>query len=290
MKAYPLLLISLPETDHPGGRSPVKERASRRSPRRRPPRRRSHLSEVTCRSALNAVKGMPSIDLKPYRVALTAALLFRTALSHAVRVGTGDEFSSVILVKTILSTCCDESSIDHLGNERMSPSAPQPRLSTNRRHYKLTRRSLEALANARTPVGLITKDRWSFAIRMFCSGVASRRLHRVLSVPTVDEEAWRISSPERPTTLQRLRAVRELNDAGIRAGVLMNPIVPGLTPSCEARSTIKAIAITCRLHGTMCVPKDGTRTNFMGFLEKIFPSCGGVPAALSRRLRSRGIF
>ena len=48
-----------------------------------------------------------------------------------------------------------------------------------------------------------------------------------MSVPTVDEDAWRILEPGTAHPLQRLRAVRELNDAGIRAGVLMNPIVPG---------------------------------------------------------------
>ena len=58
-----------------------------------------------------------------------------------------------------------------------------------------------------------------------------------MSVPTVDEDAWRALEPGTAHPLQRLRAVRELRDAGINAGVLMAPIVPGFsTAAVEARS------------------------------------------------------
>ena len=49
-----------------------------------------------------------------------------------------------------------------------------------------------------------------------------------ISVPCVDEDAWRQLEPGTAHPMQRLRAVRELVDAGINAGVLMNPIVPGI--------------------------------------------------------------
>jgi DNA repair photolyase len=95
-----------------------------------------------------------------------------------------------------------------------------------------------------------------------------------MSVPTVDEEAWRVLEPGTAHPLQRLRAVRELNDAGIRAGVLMNPIVPGLTSQpAKLESTIKAIADHgAAFMGTnLLYLKDGTRVHFMNFLEKHFP-------------------
>ena len=110
-------------------------------------------------------------------------------------------------------------------------------------HYKLTRRSLEALANANTcryhhqgPMVVRDKD-----VLLELSRRASYTVY--VSVPTVDEDAWRILEPGTAHPLQRLRAVRELNDAGIRAGVLMNPIVPGLTSQpAKLEQTIKAIA------------------------------------------------
>jgi DNA repair photolyase len=95
-----------------------------------------------------------------------------------------------------------------------------------------------------------------------------------VSVPTVDEEAWRILEPGTAHPLQRLRAVRELNEAGIRAGVLMNPIVPGLTSQpAKLEQTVKAIADHgAAFMGTnLLYLKDGTRVHFMNFLEKHFP-------------------
>jgi DNA repair photolyase len=96
-----------------------------------------------------------------------------------------------------------------------------------------------------------------------------------MSVPTVDEDAWRILEPGTAHPLQRLRAVRELVDAGINAGVLMAPIVPGFSSSMtKLEKTVRAIAD----HGARFVGcnvmylQDGTRTHFMKFIERDFPA------------------
>jgi DNA repair photolyase len=95
-----------------------------------------------------------------------------------------------------------------------------------------------------------------------------------VSVPTTDEDAWRKLEPGTARPLQRLRAVRELTDAGIRAGVLMNPIVPGITSKpAILESTIKAIAD----HGAQFVGcnvmflEGGTRDHFMRWLADEYP-------------------
>src|SRR5206468_11582616 len=96
-----------------------------------------------------------------------------------------------------------------------------------------------------------------------------------MSVPTVDEEAWQTLEPGTASPMQRLRAVRELTDAGINAGVLMAPIVPGFSSSkSKLERTVKAIAD----HGARFVGcnvmylQEGTRAHFLGFLEREFPS------------------
>ncbi len=96
-----------------------------------------------------------------------------------------------------------------------------------------------------------------------------------MSVPTVDEDAWRTLEPGTAHPLQRLRAVRELNDAGVDAGVLMAPIVPGFTSSrSKLERTIKAIAD----HGARFVGSNvmhleaGTRAHFMEFIAREFPA------------------
>jgi len=96
-----------------------------------------------------------------------------------------------------------------------------------------------------------------------------------MSVPTVDEEAWRALEPGTAPPLQRLRAVRQLTEAGVSVGVLMAPIVPGFSSSrSKVERTLKAIAD----HGARFIGcnvmhlQDGTRSHFMKFLEKEFPS------------------
>jgi DNA repair photolyase len=95
-----------------------------------------------------------------------------------------------------------------------------------------------------------------------------------LSVPTVDDDAWRRLEPGTAHPLQRLRAVRELVDAGIDAGVLMAPIVPGLTsqPS-KLERTVQAIAASgARSVGAMVMHLEaGTRDHFMRFLAREYP-------------------
>jgi DNA repair photolyase len=234
--------------------------------------------EVTCRSALNAVNGMPfKWTLNPYR-GCTHGCHYCFARRYHVQfeLDSSDAFSSVILVKRNV--------VDVLKKELDKPSWKREYVAVGTAtdvyqpiegHYKLTRQSLEALARAETPAGVITKGPMVVRDKDVLLEVSKRAGCTVyMSVPTVDEDAWRILEPGTAHPLQRLRAVRELSDAGIRAGVLMNPIVPGLTSQpAKLENTIKAIAD----HGAafmginLLYLKDGTRVHFMRFLERHFP-------------------
>src|SRR5262249_15780477 len=142
--------------------------------------------------------------------------------------------------------------------------------------YKLTRGTLEALVRARNPAGIVTKG--PMVVRdqdllVELTKVATCTVY--MSVPTVDEHAWETLEPGTAPPLQRLRAVRALVGDGVRAGVLMNPIVPGFSSSrAKIERTIKAIAD----HGARFVGcnvmflEAGTRAHFMKFLEREFPS------------------
>jgi len=235
--------------------------------------------EVTCRSALNPVQGMPfNWTLNPYR-GCTHGCHYCFARRYHVQfeMNADDEFASVILVKHNL--------VEVLTRELDRPSwtrelvafgtATDPYQPIEGR-YKLTRRSIEALARGRTPIGLITKGPMVVRdadVMLDLTRAAGCTVH--MSVPTVDEDAWRILEPGTAHPLQRLRAVRDLVDAGVNAGVLMAPIVPGFTSSrSKLERTIKAIAD----HGARFVGcnvmylQDGTRTHFMKFIEREFPS------------------
>jgi DNA repair photolyase len=234
--------------------------------------------EVTCRSALNAVKGMPfNWTLNPYRGCTHGChYCFARRYQTQFELGPDDDFSSVIFVKVNL--------VEVLKKELDKPSWVREQVAVGTAtdpyqpiegHYKLTRRSLEALLAAKTPIGLVTKG--PMVVR---DGEILEQLGRragctvYMSVPTIDDEAWRALEPGTAPPLQRLRAVRQLRDAGVNAGVLMAPVVPGFTTQpAKLEATIKAIAD----HGAAFVGanllylKGGTKDHFMGFLQQQFP-------------------
>jgi len=95
-----------------------------------------------------------------------------------------------------------------------------------------------------------------------------------MSVPTVDEDIWRELEPGTAHPLQRLRAVRTLTQAGIRAGVLVNPLVPGFSTRRRIlERTIEAVADhKAAFAGMNTMYLDGgTRSHFMGFLSLEHP-------------------
>ena len=114
-----------------------------------------------------------------------------------------------------------------------------------------------------------------------------------ISVPTVDEEAWAALEPGTAHPLQRLRAVRALRKAGVNAGVLMAPIVPGFTTERRRlEATIRAVAEhdAAFMGANVLYLKDGTKDHFMGFLRKEFPAPRrGVRAAVSGIVCAGGI-
>jgi DNA repair photolyase len=234
--------------------------------------------EVRCRSALNRVEGMPfGWTLNPYR-GCTHGCHYCFARRYHVQfeLNTSDEFASVILVKRnfveVLSRELDRPSWTR---EQVALGTATDPYQPIEGHYKLTRGTLAALARGRTPVGVITKGPMIVRDRDVLLEVARSASCTVcMSVPTVDEDAWRTLEPGTAHPLQRLRAVRDLIDAGINAGVLMAPIVPGFSSSpAKIERTVKAIAdYGARFVGcNVMYLQDGTRTHFMKFVEREFP-------------------
>src|SRR5215510_3667704 len=114
--------------------------------------------EVTCRSALNPVQGMPfNWTLNPYRGCTHAChYCFARRYQSQFELGPGDHFSSVIFVKTNL--------VEVLRKELDKPTWRRDVVAVGTAtdpyqpiegHYKLTRGALVALDAARTPIGLV---------------------------------------------------------------------------------------------------------------------------------------
>lgn len=234
--------------------------------------------DVTCRTALNPTRGMPfAWTLNPYRGCTHGCHYCYARRYHAhFGLGAGDDFASLILVKTNMPAV--------LRRELARPSWNRALVALGTAtdgyqpiegRYRLSRACLTALADARTPVSIVTKGPLvvrDVDVLQTLHQAAGCRVY--VSVPTVDSDAWARLEPGTAPPLQRLRAVRTLADAGIAVGVLMCPIVPGIGSSrTQLAATVKAIADHgARFVGSGVMRLDaGTREHYLGFLAEAYP-------------------
>ena len=98
------------------------------------------------------------------------------------------------------------------------------------RKLQLTRRCLEVLAEFRNPVAIVTKNHLITRDIDVLGELARQDAAAVyVSVTTLDAELARVMEPRTAQPAARLRAIAELNKAGVPAGVMVAPVIPGLT-------------------------------------------------------------
>jgi DNA repair photolyase len=109
--------------------------------------------------------------------------------------------------------------------------------------YKLMPGIWQAMIDARNPGSVLTKSPLLLRDLPLMRELATRAdFSAALSVPTIDERAWRATEPHTPSPRARLEAVAELSRAGIRTGVLVAPLMPGINDSPEQVSKILELA------------------------------------------------
>src|SRR5919106_2788026 len=235
--------------------------------------------EIRCRSALNCVHGMPfNWTLNPYRGCThDCHYCFARRYQTQFELDSDDQFASLIFVKINFVEVLRKE-LDHpkWTREVAALGTATDPYQPIEGHYKLSRRTLQALIEGRTPVGIVTKGPMivrDIDVLQDLTKVAGATI--CISVPSVDEDVWRRLEPGTAHPMQRLRAVKLMADAGLEAGVLMNPLVPGFsTAPDKIEATVKAIAD----HGARFVGSNpmflqgGTRDHFMRFIQREFPA------------------
>jgi DNA repair photolyase len=109
--------------------------------------------------------------------------------------------------------------------------------------YKLMPGIWEAFRDAANPCSVLTKSPLLLRDLGLMQEVASRtEFSAALSVPTLDERAWRATEPHTPNPRARLEAVAELTRAGIRTGILVAPLMPGINDAPEQVAEILELA------------------------------------------------
>ena len=109
--------------------------------------------------------------------------------------------------------------------------------------YKLMRGIWAALRDAANPCSILTKSPLLLRDLDLMLEVAERaEISACLSVPTLEEKAWRATEPHTPHPKARLEAVAKLNAAGIPTGILIAPLMPGINDQPEQVERIIALA------------------------------------------------
>jgi DNA repair photolyase len=249
-------------------------------------RRRSDAAryqEIQVRSALASVSGMPfRWALNPYRGCTHACeYCYARKYQRHLELGTGDDFSSVILVKANLPRLlARELQRPTWSRELVAVGTATDAYQPIEGHYRLTRQCLEALTDASTPFSIVTKG--PMVVRdldVLTRATRQAGCQVFMSVPSVDEEAWSRLEPGTAPPAQRLRALRQLQDAGVSVGVLMMPLVPGITTSHEQiHRTIQAIhEAGLPISGTAVTRLDpGVKEHFLEFLAREYPALVSV--------------
>ena len=110
--------------------------------------------------------------------------------------------------------------------------------------YRLMPPIIEALRDFANPFSILTKGTLILRdLPLLRQAAEVTRVGLSYSVGFVDEQLWRTAEPGTPSPRRRLDAVRQLTDAGFEVGVLMAPILPGLSDDDESiDATVSAIA------------------------------------------------
>jgi DNA repair photolyase len=234
--------------------------------------------EEPCRSALNRVKGMAfDWSLNPYMGCVhRCTFCYVRAFEQRAERPSDDRYGTSIRVKTnIAEVLRKELARPSWERESVAIGAATDPYQPAEGRYRLTRGCLQALAEFSNPFGLITRGPMIVRdIDVLVEAAKRAKVGITFSIPTLDEEVWRKTEPSTAHPRQRLRALKELVDAGIKVGVGMAPILPGISDRPEQlREVVKAAreAGATGVWANLLFLRPGTREHFLEHVAEDFP-------------------
>lgn len=231
-----------------------------------------------CKTVLNRVEGMPfKWSINPYS-GCAHACRYCYARAFYTRAGRGSaaDFDQVIYVKSNAPAVLRTELLRRAWRRELVVvgAATDPYQPAEAR-FRITRGVLEALRDARTPVSIITKGPLILRdLDLLTSLEQAAGLDINVTIPTLNADAWRTLEPHAPPPRARLEAVRRLSAAGLRAGVFMAPVLPGISDDeGSIRELIEAAADAGALYVVPITLRlgPGVREWFLPHLSRHFP-------------------
>ncbi len=236
--------------------------------------------EVEAKSVINRVRGggLPfDYTINPYRGCTHACTYCFARPTHTfLDMNAGLDFESKIVVKV--------NAPDVLRRELAAPrwkgehialgtgTDPYQRVEGR---YRLMRGIVHALTEARNPFSILTKGTLIVRdIELLKTAALHAPVSAAFSIGTLDEQVWRDTEPGTPHPRARIEAVRTLTEAGISTGVLMAPVLPGISDDpAQLRAVVEAAIEAGATHVSPILLhlRPGVREEFMPWLEQHHP-------------------
>ncbi|MFO1064806.1 MAG: PA0069 family radical SAM protein [Pirellulales bacterium] len=214
-------------------------------------------------------------SMNPYRgCAHGCAYCYARPTHEYLGMSAGLDFESKILVKRRAPELLREFlSQSNWRGESIMMSGVTDCYQPAERHFQITRRCLEIASEAGQPMGIITKNALITRDLDILASMAARKLvHVAISITSLDQELTRRLEPRTSCPNARIRAVKQLSDAGVPVMVMAAPLIPGLTDS-EIPAILEAAADAgaCRAGYTLMRLPLSVRPIFLDWLEQTFP-------------------
>lgn len=239
--------------------------------------------EIECKTAANRVS-RESARMMPFRWTLNPYRGCQHACTYCFARGThqhlgydsGRDFETRVVVKVNLPELLRaELSRPGWRRELIAVGTACDPYQGAELKYSLTHRTLKVLRDAANPASIVTKSPHIVRDADVLEDLAKvADLTVNFSIATLDEEVWKRIEPGTAKPRKRLEAMRFLSQRGIRCGVLLAPVLPGLT---DGPADLEHVVEAAQEHGASFVSdnvlylKPGTKEWFMPFLREAYP-------------------
>ena len=236
--------------------------------------------EVEARSVINRVPGtyLPfDWTINPYRGCMHACVYCFARPTHTyLDMNAGRDFETKVVVKVNAPQVLRrELAAKRWKGEHIAMGTGTDPYQRVEGRYRLMRGIIEALIDHRNPFSILTKG--TLIIRdldLLLRAAEHAPVSAAFSIGTLDEAVWRETEPGTPSPKARIEAVRTLVEAGIPTGVLMAPILPGISDAPEQMRAVVEAALDAgasHVSPIMLHLRPGVREEFLPWLEAQHP-------------------